>query len=304
MPQLIIGVHAGKKSLVLPSAKPRKTLTAAIDEDLSVYGLNAVQIFTHGPRNNNRNKFEAKNIEKVCSDVDLSVHGSYLLPGVWKYKFAKDDSKLTDAEQKKNNQIIGIMKSHLKACEEVGAWGLVLHVTKQPPKHVAAVVRVFKPLARKFGIKIVLEMVASKADAKTYETPKKINYVSKLIGKGSWWGWCVDTAHLWGAGVDIQSYDNMKQWLSELDDPDKIVMFHLNGSENARGSGKDKHWPCLAPGDKIWEDIDPEKSGVKAVIEFCVKRDLTMICEIKRGSKKIITESINTIKEIGRRYEV
>jgi deoxyribonuclease-4 len=297
-PGLLLGVHVAKQSLVLSETKVRKTYAEAIELDADHYGLGAVQIFTHGPRNQRHNNYSPAGIKRATAHLDLTVHGAYPIVNIWKLT----RENLTTAEGK---GYLKYVQSEIKACVAIEAWGLVLHVTKQEPAHVAFVMSQLQPLAEQAKVVIVLEMVAAKGCAVTYETPEKINTVTALINEAAkppavkgamWWGWCIDTAHLWGAGVDVSTYEAVKDWLAGLKYPRKLIMFHLNGSESARGSGKDKHAACFSSIDKIWRGVEPAFSGVRAVVEHATKYHLTTICEIKRDSRPEVEKSIGLIR--------
>lgn len=289
---LLLGVHVAKISKVLDNKTTAIDMSNAINRDLDNLGLNSAQIFTHGPRFMVKNKIDYEKVKKTCHDIDLSVHSAYSTVSIWK---VNEDNK----NEKKSLSYINSVNTQLKSCKQMGAWGLVIHVTKQSPSNVANVMKLLKPLAESNDVKIILEMVSSKADENTYETPAKINHLTKLIGTNeNWWCWCVDTAHLWGAGVDIKSYNNMKNWLDEIKYPKKIEMFHLNGSSAIKGSGKDKHEIPFSPDDIIWKNIKPNKSGLKAVIDFASKNHTTVICEINRGSEKIVIKCLDIIKDM------
>lgn len=75
-------------------------------------------------------------------------------------------------------------------------------------------------------------------------------------------------------------------------------MFHLNGSSAELGSGKDKHEAAFSSDDNIWCDIEPEKSGVRAIVEFAKKHNIPIICEINRGTESSIKTSIKLIKSL------
>ena len=283
----MLGVHVSKESLVLDKKKSID-LHKAITRDVDALGINAVQIFTHGPRAYTKNKMNYSAINKVCEDLNLSVHSAYPLSNIWNIE-SKDD------------YIVDKLLDHINSCIEIGAWGLVVHITKIDYNQAISVMEILKPIVKPTGVKFVIEMVASKADGDlTYETPEKINRLTKCVGVGKWWGWCVDTAHLWGAGVDVRKYADMKKWLDKLKYP--ICMFHLNGSSSALGSGKDKHEVAGGPDDCIWGDqhekglINYDNSGIRAVVEYAKKHDIPMICEIKRGNESDVVETLELIK--------
>lgn len=292
---MILGVHVTKSSHVLDDKSHAKDLSDAINRDTNKLKINAVQIFTYGPQYIIPNKIDYNLISKVTSDIDLTVHSAYASTAIWK---VSSENKHTHYAKKQ----LDLFKAQLLSCMKISAWGLVLHVTKQYSDILADTMTLLKPLSKRSGVKIILEMVANKPDPdKTYETPEKINNLTTLIGPNEqWWGWCVDTAHLWGAGVDVRSYDAVKDWIERIAYKKKIVQFHLNGSSAAKGSGKDKHEIAFGPDDLIWNGIDPEKSGVKAIVEFAVANQITIICEINRGSEANVIKSLATIKKLGR----
>lgn len=290
---MLLGIHVTKSSHVLDDKTTESTMSQSIIRDLNELKLNSAQIFTHGPKFIVANKVDYEEVEKISKNINLSVHSAYPTVSIWKIKsdVSTDDKKTID---KINQQLI--------ACKKIGAWGLVLHVTKIKPETVFRVMNILKPYAISSGVKIVIEMVSSKADPNTtYETPEKINNLTNMLeekNESDWWGWCVDTAHLWGAGVDVKSYENMSTWLNNIEYKNKIVMFHLNGSSVVRGSGKDKHEIVFSKYDKIWSKCAPMKSGAAAVVEFAKMYKIPMICEINRGSEKEVKTSISKLKNI------
>lgn len=294
---LYLGVHVGKSSQVLSDNKSYN-IEDAIDRDLNTLGLNSAQIFTHGPRFLVTNKMDYDAVAFTCSDIDLTVHSAY--PTV----SALGATQANKTEGKYSRALKGV-KSQMQACEKIGAWGLVIHVVKSIDTEIvaAAMKRYVQPIARKTGVKAILEMVASKAGEFTYETPEKLDNLTTLIGPNeNWWGWCIDTAHLWGAGVDVRDYATVKAMLNRITHKRKILMFHLNGSFAACGSGKDKHAIPFSTEDKIWGNVPPIQSGARAIIEFAIDRGATIICEINRGSEAVVRSSMSSIKQLAKNY--
>jgi deoxyribonuclease-4 len=57
-------------------------------------------------------------------------------------------------------------------------------------------------------------------------------------------GFCLDTAHLWGAGYDLQSADGALDVVDRFDELiglDRLALVHLNDSRSVRGSRTDRH---------------------------------------------------------------
>ncbi len=284
MSNLKLGVHVSKSSLILDD-KTDLPLEEAVERDITKNDLNALQIYTHGPKNNKQNNIDIKKIKSSTEEYDLSVHSPYSMAGVF-----KSDS----------NYYYDSIKQQLQIANQIRAGCYVLHMTKHPPINIVNSMKILKPYAEKYNVVIGLEMVASKSSGElTYETPEKINNLIELLGKDEkYYGIVIDTAHIWAAGVDIRSYENMKKYLSEIKYKNKICLFHLNGSSSDIHSGSDKHEVVFGPEDVIWYKVDPKKSGVRAIVEFALENDITIICEIKRGAEKYNIKGINIIKTL------
>ncbi len=57
-------------------------------------------------------------------------------------------------------------------------------------------------------------------------------------------GFCLDTAHAWGAGADLATVESVDAFLDELDSRvglERVAMVHLNDSRAERGSLLDRH---------------------------------------------------------------
>jgi endonuclease IV len=286
---MFLGVHVAKESHVL-DVKKSIPLDEAIKRDIDALKLNALQIFVYGPQSLIPNKINIEKISQLTEKLSLSVHSAYPTTGIWKINKNNIDSK------ESKNKILSL-SGQLKLCKEIGAWGLVVHISRVEPESVAETMELLKYSIKKEKVTLVLEMIATKSHTSlSYETPEKINYLTSLI-KGKYWVWCVDTAHIWGCGVDITSYDNMKKWLDAIDKKDKIKMFHLNGSSSNLGDGKDKHEIIFSKNDNIWYGIEPKKSGVRAIIEFAKKYNVDVIMEINRGAEKDTRNAIDIIND-------
>ncbi len=290
--ETILGIHVAKVSKVLSSTKSL-SLDAAIVRDTEELNLNAAQIFTYGPRFMIKNKYDEKALFEATRNIDLSVHSAYTSVSVWKITPGNLETKMSQ-------KVLQNINSQLESCARIGAWCLVLHITKQPPEQISYIMNILKKFCRHHKVMIALEMVANKADdMKTYETPEKINRLTNMIGANKrWWCWCVDTAHLWGAGVDISRRDTMEEWFSRIEHPKKIQMIHLNGSSAALGSGKDKHEIPFDIHDVMWKGIQPNESGLYAAVDFAKKNGIVIICEINRGSESDARASFEIIKSI------
>lgn len=193
--------------------------------------------------------------------------------------------------------------AELKVCAAAGIAGLVVHLPSEKPEagtdskaNTSATARVLKYLKRchtETNVRLYLEMVAAKPARAAFNTAGKIKELFTAIRAKTdptlrWTGLCIDTAHLWSGGVDLSSYDKAREWLSELEAisaviPPNRIMFHLNDSAYGLGDGRDKHAPLM--NGKIWEDYKqaPQKSGLKAFIDYIQKHNCPAIFERTSG---------------------
>lgn len=286
----MLGIHIGTTHKVI-KGKNYNLLHEAVADTVDRLGINACQIFTHNPRTGVETKIDYDAFNKVTANIDVTVHSSYTAVGIWQVN-------PENAETKESVKRITQFKSQLTSTKKVKARCLVVHIAKRHPDEIAATMKLLKPIIKKSGAVVGLEMVASKADRElTYETPEKLDNLITQIGIGTkHYGIVLDTAHIWAAGVDIRRYDQMADWFARMMFRDKIIAIHLNGSFSVRGSGKDKHAIPFSPDDVIWHGIEPKKSGLFAVCEFAKKYDVPVICEINVGEEKDAIDALETIK--------
>jgi endonuclease IV len=305
----MIGVHTSKDSKVLNNPdKKRATMLEAITLDTTHLKLDAVQIYTHGPRNSKCNPMNYNDIKEYCekNKISLYVHSSYITAGIW---YINKDSKDDD----KSKFAIKLLLDQLESCDKLNSKGLVIHLPKKHPDIIIEAFKVLAPLTEEYKTPILLEMTAVKPHPmNTYETPEKNNRLCdmllKEVPKFTNWGICPDTAHLWGAGVEIDKVSVMKSWFSNLKYPKRVKLIHLNGASNSTfDTGKDKHMVIFSDEDDIWNDLinsegyDIKKlksSSLYELIKFAKKYKLAMICEINRGEYDEIKFAIKSLNQI------
>lgn len=295
----ILGVHVGKISRVLdPPYKNRNTMHEAIRVDCEILGLNAAQIFTHGPRGHRRNEMDYGKVKKLAKEIHISVHSSYPSVAIWKVTRQNINDKVSLI-------ILAHIKDQLYSCQKIDSDGLVLHLPRRPLEEIIETMKAIEPILQEIKIPIWLEMISSCAHPElTYESPEKINKLVKALKDidPSVWGLCIDTAHIYGSGLDISTKEQQDEWFDGLskEATKKIKMFHLNGTESKLGSGTDKHAICFCPTDNIYKKFKktPKKSGVYSIIKFCQKKFIPVILEINRGTEKSVVQLINIISDM------
>jgi deoxyribonuclease-4 len=297
--------NENEKYKMVLTRKTRKTMIDALTDDFEFLKFGTCQIFVQGPRNSNMSKMDYVGINKYCikHDIKLFVHSSYISIGIFS---VNNDTKNTS----KSKNAIKIIVNQMKACDLLGSYGFVIHLSKRTPEEICETMEILIPHIKKFKTPLIFEQPAKKADGnKTYETPEKINTLNNLLiekfPKYTNWGWCLDTCHLWSAGIQIESYKHMKEWLSELSLPKKIILFHLNGGlKKYFGTGKDTHIIPFEPDDAIWHSYKLyslkklQKTSIGIIINFAKKYKVPCILEINRGSQSDSIFAINTLTNL------
>ena len=306
-----VGVHVSKISKVIKDAKCKNILDA-IKNDCNSLNIKCCQIFVAGPANTKISQMNYDDINTYCaeSDINLYVHSSYLTIGI----FSIDDYTYNTP---KSINAIKHLTEQLNACDQLGAKGFVIHLPRKEPLLIINTFKYIIPILNNYKTPFMLEMPASKPDIeKTYETPEKMNALSDMLYSTYPnfinWSWVIDTAHLWSCGVEVDNVKIMTQWFNNQKYPDKIGLFHLNGSSIAHyKTGKDVHRVVFSSDDDIWnQNIDIitkngaintkklKKSTIHLIYEFVKKNNIDLICEINRGDYDEIKFSIVTLNKI------
>lgn len=259
-----IGIHVFKGNDMANSIKEAK----------SNCPLNAVQIFTHGPRSTRQVNHDYKAIKKETSDIHLYVHSSYPT-NPWNGK----------------PEIIKHTVDQFVSSSLLGAKGVVLHIPKLNPQEVSETVKkLVKELNKKNILKdqrVILEMKAVKQHpTESYESPEKINRLIETLRKDgmseSQVGICIDTAHIYAGKADIHTHTQGVEYFKKLKYPEWIALFHINGNVyDVKKRAGDKHAVPLDEEDKVWKGLKYKDSGCRAFIEYAVSKKIDLIVEIK-----------------------
>jgi endonuclease IV len=259
-----IGIHVFKNN----------NISESIINTSRICNINAVQIFTHGPRNMLPVLYNKEKIIDACNDISLYVHSSYPT-NPWNGK----------------KYIFEHTIEQFRTSYEIGSKGVVLHIPKMEPLEISKTVKKLVNKLIKHGLlkkqKVILEMKAVKQhETQSYESPEKINrLIDYLIAEGlthSNVGICIDTAHIYAGNAEIYTYKQGIKYVNSLKYPEWICLIHLNGNvyDIKKRSG-DKHAIPFDNEDKIWKGIQYADSGCKAFIEFAKKIKIDFILEIK-----------------------
>ncbi len=87
-------------------------------------------------------------------------------------------------------------------------------------------------------------------------------------------GFCIDTAHAWASGYEINSVQGVERFVEEAERQigvDRILMFHFNDTQVPLGASRDRHWH-IGEGNIGFE-------GFRALLAHRELRDKTAILE-------------------------
>jgi len=190
------------------------------------------------------------------------------------------------------------IRAELGWCSRAGISGLVVHLGKPGIPEVMAYLPRLVSVCR--DVSIFLETPHVKPENSHYETPEKLADLFRAIralDPGlSRFGLCIDTAHLWACGVDLRSFESAEGWLRRLEAvadviPPERIVFHLNDSHDARGSGLDRH-SALFEG-SIWSEYRdrPRQSGLAAFVDYILRHGTAAILE-RKPEKKLLDDYV------------
>ena len=304
----MLGIHVAKTSKIMEKKKSSRSMLDALKEEVKLYGLSAAQIFTHGPRNIKKIKMDHDGIKTFVMEnkIELVVHSSYMTVGIWKLaEKSKKDSNV-------DNRRINHLTDQLQACDDLGVKYLVVHLPNKPREEVAKCLTILKPQLIKYKCKMCLEVEPFKPSEKSHETPQKLNRLCAKIAavlNRKHWKLCIDTAHIWGSGIEVGSALVMDKWIDDLAPwvRNQIAILHLNGSYAKCGSHKDKHAIPFSEEDNIWgknSDIenatltnDFNKTGLFSMWKLAQRLNIPIIYEINRGSENDFMNLANAHKQ-------
>lgn len=227
----ILGSHVGMsgKAMMLGSVK----------EALS-YDADTFMLYTGAPQNTKRKAISELNIDAAWECMRQNnlngfvVHAPYII-------------NLANTVNPSTFEIaVEFLALEIERTAAMGSRILILH----PGAHVGAGVEagidriaqgLNEVLTKEQDCFIALETMAGKGSeiGRSFEELAtlfdKVTYSDKLRV-------CMDTCHLNDAGYDVvNDFDGVIDRFDQLIGKDKIALFHINDSKNARGAAKDRH---------------------------------------------------------------
>jgi deoxyribonuclease IV len=223
-------------------------------------GANAMQIFTDNPTAWKRRAEPPRELDAFrerTHELDIrpiSVHASYLV-------------NLAGSNAESYERSIVMLAHELRQAPTFGARYVNVHIGSHLGQGVAAgIERLGEGILR--TITAVDSPAAADADANVDAPTPTMLVLENSAGSGGGLGtsveelasiagkiaalgiaddrvgFCIDTAHAWGAGIDLADPSAIDDFIAAFDDRiglGRLVLIHLNDSRSERGSRADRH---------------------------------------------------------------
>lgn len=206
-------------------------------------GCTALQIFSDNPtawRRRPEPPGDAAEFVRFCHEAriaPIAIHASYLI------------NLAGSAEPFASQSLTGLIHE-LQRAPAYGATIVNTHVGShrgggmergiaQVARNVAAVLANAPP-----SVRLALENGAGGGDSVGARIEDLARILDAVRGDTGGLGFCLDTAHLWGAGYDVSTADGANGVLERFDELiglERLAMVHLNDSRSELGSRTDRH---------------------------------------------------------------
>jgi len=231
-----VGIHLGVGNGLMKAARRARQI-----------GATALQIFSDNPTAWRRRPEPPKDAPQFIDYTrregitPVAIHASYLI-------------NLAGGAEPFSSQSREGLVYEMRRAPEYGATLVNTHIgshrgdghstgLRRIAENVAAVLTETPP-----GVRLVLENSAGGGD-NLGSTIEQLAEIAEATGRLEPVGvdqlaFCLDTAHLWGAGYDIATAEGVAGVLdrfAELVGLDRLALIHLNDSKSERGSRNDRH---------------------------------------------------------------
>jgi deoxyribonuclease-4 len=234
-------------------------------------GLSALQVFSDNPTSWRRRPVLPRELpafrERLAlHDIaPLAVHAPYL-------------ANLAGPDPELHARTVELLVNELRVADAYGASFLNVHIgSHRGAGAQAGVDQVAAGLARLFDLVgdgapdtvLVLENAAGSGFGVGMSVEELASIEATVAAAGvprERYGFCLDTAHLWGAGHPVGTADGVDDLIARFDATigiGRLRMVHLNDSRSERGSRSDRH-----------EHIGAGRIGVEGLVRMTTHPDL------------------------------
>lgn len=217
-----------------------KGLLSAAEEAIR-YGSTSFMIYTGAPQNTIRKPMEKQYVPEGLALMrehgieEIVVHAPYII-NLASYK--TDTFRLA----------VEFLQEEIRRTAYLGVKNIVLHpgsyTDKDPEYGIARIAEgLNEVLSEDYDVNIALETMAGKGSeiGRTFE---EIAAIIDRVQHNERLTVCFDTCHTHDAGYDIiGDFDGVMEHFDRVIGLDRLAVFHINDSKNARGAAKDRHAP-------------------------------------------------------------
>ena len=206
-------------------------------------GCTAIQIFSDNPtawRRRPEPPADAADFVAFCSRegiAPIAIHASYLI-------------NLAGSAEPFATQSRAALAHELRRAPEYGATLVNTHIGSHRGSGLeAGIERVSANVAAVLaetphGVRLVLENAAGGGDTVGATIEELARILERTPGDVARLAFCLDTAHLWGAGYDVSTAEGATAVIERFDrliGLDRLALVHLNDSRSILGSRTDRH---------------------------------------------------------------
>ncbi len=204
-------------------------------------GCECFQIFTRSPRGGKAPEIEVATAQRFTSDCrklglrNYYVHTPYII-------------NLASPEKQIREKSVNMIVEDLKRSDLIGAACAVTHIgtasgAKRHEAITKAAISLNEILERTAGLQTKLLIENSAGQGATLG--KSFEEIAEILDKTSpALGVCLDTAHLFGAGYEIRTFEGFEKTVENITvafPTERIRLIHCNDSKVGLGSRKDRH---------------------------------------------------------------
>ena len=227
-----VGMHLGVQHGLLRAARRSRQI-----------GATALQIFTDNPvawRRRAEPPLQAPEFIDYGTREGLrmiAIHASYLINLAGSAEPFASQSRAGLITEMQRAPLYGatVVNTHIGSHRGVGADAGVARIVE----NVRAVLD-----ASPAGVRLALENSSGGGDMLGSSVEELARILDGVGADADRFGFCLDTAHLWGAGYDISSADGARAVVDrfeELIGLERLGLVHLNDSRSELGSRADRH---------------------------------------------------------------
>jgi deoxyribonuclease-4 len=227
-----VGIHLGVRGGLMRTARRARQI-----------GATALQIFSDNPtawRRRAEPPADAAQFVAFCEQhgiAPVAIHASYLI-------------NLAGTSEPFASQSLEGLRHELRRAPAYGASLVNTHIGSHrgegPDAGIGRIVAAVRDVLRDPppGVRLVLENSAGGGAMLGSQIEELAAILDGVGASAEQLAFCLDTAHLWGAGYDISTAEGAAAVLDRFDaliGLDRLALMHLNDSKSALGSRSDRH---------------------------------------------------------------